>query len=318
MIQDFGAWAEDHFSGLCARVGATRNKSQQDRTGWDYLVEFAPAPHDGAPADLRPPGHTVLVQVKSKARGRPFVDLKLSNALRFAKDSLPCFIVLYCATEGAEPVRIFAKHVWDEAIRAILLRARQAHADGRDDLHRMSIRFSFDDADDHTSDLTSWMHDSVTQRTRYVEEKLGLIRTVGFEDGRIRGSIQFAFEDLKALVDHQIGLSPAAPEMNITIKDSRFGIDARESILSGTPTTVHMQAHPVPCRVRLQPRRGDDIWIDGRFFQPAIPNLPTAFQKARVVADCMELILLADGPAKVNLHFDASEKYDLASLGKIQ
>lgn len=316
MIQDFGAWAEDHFSGLCARVGATRNKSQQDRTGWDYLVEFAPAPHGGAPADLRPPGHTVLVQVKSKARGRPFVDLKLSNALRFAKDSLPCFIVLYCAAEGAEPVRIFAKHVWDEAIRAILLRARQAHADGRDDLHRMSIRLSFDDADDHTSDLISWMHDSVTQRTRYAEEKLELNRVVGFEGAWISGSMRLARDDLAALVDHQIGLTPTAPPIDITLRESRFGIAMRTPLVSGPATMAHMQSHPTSCRVRVRSRQGKSIWLDGQLFRPGIPGLPEVYWKARIVADCVQMILHPDGNVTVNLRFDDARKSDLTTLGR--
>ncbi|KQU45127.1 hypothetical protein ASG67_15730 [Sphingomonas sp. Leaf339] len=91
-IIDLAEWAEDDFSARCARAGITRNKSRQDRTGWDYFVEFPAIAVAGIPADLQPVEMAASVQVKSKRKGQPFVDLKLSNALRFAKNAAPCFL----------------------------------------------------------------------------------------------------------------------------------------------------------------------------------------------------------------------------------
>src|SRR3954469_8928034 len=201
-IVDLDSWAEDKFAGLCSSAGVTRNKSVQDRTGWDYLVEFPPANMRGVPADLRPTEVSAPVQVKSKRLGRPSVTLKLSNALRFAKDPLPCFVVLFLATSGSEPVRIFARHFWDQEIGQALLRAREAHAKGRDDLNKLSMTVSFGVQDEHSSDLIAWMAaTSATRGDRYAEAKVDLARSLGFEDGFIHGNIQFEANDIEALVD---------------------------------------------------------------------------------------------------------------------
>jgi hypothetical protein len=129
-IVDLDSWAEDRFSAFCSRAGVTRNKSVQDRTGWDYLIEFPPAPTRLIPADLRPIEASARVQVKSKRSGKASVTLKLSNALRFAKDPLPCFVILFLATGGSEPVRVFVRHFWQQEIGQTLKRAREAHAKG--------------------------------------------------------------------------------------------------------------------------------------------------------------------------------------------
>jgi len=287
-------WAEDRFASLCSSAGVTRNKAIQDRTGWDYIVEFPPAVASNMPADLRPIEASARVQVKSKRAGRPTVTLKLSNALRFAKDPLPCFAVLFLATEGAEPIRLFARHFWEQEIGQALKRAREAHAKGRDDLHNLSMTLTFSAKDEHSDDLMAWMETVSTEHgDHYSETKTSLVRTLGFEDGFVQGSIRLKTEDLEALVDHQIGLLPDAPPINVVIKQPRFGIDSVAPLFEGTPNIAHLRSHPRHCRVRVRGHTGDDVWLDGQIFLPALPDLPPELLKCRVVADFLEIV--ADG-----------------------
>ncbi len=181
MIIDLAQWAEDEFSSLCSSGGVTRNKSMQDRTGWDYLVEFPPIISKEVPVDLRPTDLSARIQVKSKKSGKAGVTLKLSNALRFAKDPLPCFVILFLATEGAEPVRIFARHFWHDEISRALKRAREAHAEGREDINNLSITLSYGDEDERKGDLLKWMKDSILSKgSLYSQVKADLVQTVGF------------------------------------------------------------------------------------------------------------------------------------------
>ncbi|VXC80694.1 hypothetical protein [Sphingomonas sp. 8AM] len=311
-IIDLSEWAEDDFSRQCARAGVTRNKSRQDRTGWDYLVEFGATAVGGVPADLQPVGMSARVQVKSKEKGRPFVDLKLSNALRFAKEPTPCFLVLYQATEGGEPVRIFARHFWSDEIAITLKRARKADQEGRTDLHKLTVRCAFTEQDEHTYDLVAWLEAAVAGRMRYAEEKMVLVATVGFEDGAIHGNLSFAVEDLQALIDHQIGLSEAAPTVAITLVQRRFGIDAQIPLFSGTPDVAHLRSHPHPARVRVRPQDGADIWLDGELFLPAI-HAPQEVMKLRVVADFLEIVVDGKNRGQVTLNHDPDRQRGLAS-----
>lgn len=314
IIVDLDNWAEDRFSGLCSRAGVTRNKSIQDRTGWDYIIEFPPAAMRDIPADLRPIEASARVQVKSKRSGKASVVLKLSNALRFAKDPLPCFVVLFLATKDSEPVRVFARHFWEEEIGQALKRAREAHANSRDDLNNLTMTLSFNAQDEHSGDLMAWMAARIAPYSdRYGEAKANLMRTIGFEDGYIHGNVQFNVTDLKALVDHQIGLTPVAPALNITINQRRFGIDMTMPLFEGAPNYARMQSHPQPCRVRVRGVTGDDMWFEGKLFLPGLPNLPLEFRKFRVVADFIEIVIgTKDG--NVTFHLDRAIQRSLPGL----
>jgi hypothetical protein len=314
-IEDLGDWAESAFAAQCSAAGATRNKSVQDRTGWDYLVEFPVRRLLGLPGDLQPSEMSAQVQVKSKKKGRASVKIKLSNALRFANNPTPCFLVLYLATDGGHPVRTFAKHFWHPEIEHALRRAREAGDVPAADLARQTLTLSFAPEDEHSDDLLAWMEATVLPSgDRYAETKLAFSRSVGLGDGSIHGSISFEADDLAALVDHQIGLIPTAPIVDVTIKQKRFGIDAPVPMFSGRPTIVNMRTHPKPCRVRV--RGVDDLTISmpGQIYSPSIPDLPEELFKLRVVADFMELIVTHGGQVTMNLESSADIQRPLGSL----
>jgi hypothetical protein len=303
MIVDFAEWSEDKFSEFCSRAGVTRNKSAQDRTGWDYLIEFPPAALRDAPADLRPVEASAQVQVKSKRTGQASVALKLSNALRFAKNPLPCFVVLFLATGGSEPIRVFAKHFWEREINQALKRAREAHAQGREDLNNLTMTLRFAAEDEHGGDLMAWMAAAIALHgDRYADVKGALARTLGFEEGAFHGNLRFNIADLGALIDHQIGLIPVAPALNITIRERRFGINSLKPLFEGVPAVARMQSQPQSCRVRVRGLKGEDVWLDGQLFFPAMPNLPLEFCKLRVVADFIEIVMTGAKTGEVTLH----------------
>ena len=313
-IIDLDAWAEDSFAVACAKCGVTRNKSYQDRTGWDWLVEFPPPNQNALPVDKRQIEATARVQIKSKRSGKPQTILKLSNALRFVKDPLPCFLVLYQASKGTLPVKVYAKHFGEAEMALVLKRAREVDSTQANETHKIKVAFSFTAADEHTDDLIEWMAGCVAAGgERYVEAKLRQARTLGYEDGGVHGNFTINFNDLQALVDHQIGLIPEAPSLNVKIKDRRFGIDAASSIFEGVPDLAHMRSHPQACRLRVRGVNGD-TWLDGQLFLPAIPGLPLKVCKARVQADFVQIILAGNEDGKVEFDLAGDRQRSLPSL----
>lgn len=315
MIQDLGAWAEAEFAALCSRQGVTRNKADQDRMGWDYFLQFPAETIPHLPIDAQPIEREALVQVKSKAKGPPVAKLKLSNALRLAKSPRAAFVILFLATDGTEPVRIFARHLWSEEIGGILERARRAGAPRQVDLHRMTVSLRMTDVDDHTDDLIAWMASEVGgQGDNYANVKGLIVATIGQEGGGIHGTIQVASADLQALVDHQIGLPVPAPIERVTVQQQRFGVNAIIPLIDARPNIADMRVTPKPIRLRLRGAGGPDVWLDAQLFAPAFPNLPKEFFKIRIQGDFLELVTKLDGKGDLTFANHDEDKHSLPRL----
>ncbi len=317
MIKDFGDVAESRFATLCSEAGVTRNSSAQDRTGWDFLVEFPESPVPGLTSDMQSIGHSARVQIKSKHKGRPTVSLKLSNALRFAKEPAPCFVVLFLATDGAEPVRIFARHFWEDEIARTLKRAREAGCHSAAELAKLTLSLSFNSDDDHSTELLPWMEQVIAAHgSRYLLKKKEIVDTVGFEDDAIHGTLSFDVENLPALVDHQIGLTAEAPILRISLNQRRFAIDA--PLLPptfGPPTSIRMQSHPRPCDLRVRGVGGLDEHLSAQAYLPGIPGLPQEQMKLRIVAGCLELIFQpGTNQGSLRITFEGQVRYSLPAL----
>jgi hypothetical protein len=57
---ELGAKGESHFREICADAKLVCNKSDRERTGWDFLVEF-PSGSDRDPLDLQHPMISSLI-----------------------------------------------------------------------------------------------------------------------------------------------------------------------------------------------------------------------------------------------------------------
>ena len=316
-IIDLDEWAESRFAALCAEAGVARNKAVQDRTGWDYLIEFPAKPLAGVPADMQPLGPSARVQVKSKRAGPPGTKLKLTNALRFAKSTDPCFIVLFLDGGQERAARIYARHVWEPLIGATLERGRSAEAPGRPALHRQTLNINFTPEDDHTDDLLPWMRAQIAAvGGLYAQKKALIVQTVGMEDGGIHGVLTFEDIDWPKLVDHQLGLSPHFPVAKVTVSQRRFGVDATMISLPA-PDIASMRPHPHPCNVRVRGVDRTEVWLDGEVLAPSFPDLPAEHFRYRVKADILDLIVdpNARESQTAKATSSADDQLSLAALG---
>ena len=161
MSQRLGRPAQDHFKLLCSQAQVTCNSPQEDDHGWDFMIELIPPPDTNKPADKTPGVKKALIQVKSTWGQSPRAKIKVANALKFAKDELPCFIVLFHHTKQLG-TQIYIRHFWTELIERALKRARQASVERRN-VHKIWMEVRFSPGDNHSNNLISWIVSAIRE-----------------------------------------------------------------------------------------------------------------------------------------------------------
>lgn len=245
---DLGAVGEALFATLAARAGLIANKSDRDRTGWDFVVEFPmPAPNAAVPLDARSPTACV-VQIKATA-GRDPVSLRLSAVERLAKDLRPSLLLVLRLTTDGAPLAGHAIHFVEAPLARVLKRLRIAQASLKLDVNRAKISF------DHRRmgaafELTpQGLRDALAKAcgydpAAYTVEKVRQLDELGYEKGRVEAEAVFRVDGIDHLNDILLGIKPFRPE-KLTAFNTRFdvrlpyegpGYDDVEEILIEPPT----------------------------------------------------------------------------------
>lgn len=306
--------AETRFQELCDSQNLTRNKATQDRTGWDYLIEFD-RPREAALAHDRQAGSaTARVQIKSTIGKRRATSLKLSNALRFTREPDVCFVVLFQFFPSGKQ-RILARHFHRHLMEATLLRARKAERDGEDALHRIRLEVVFKEEDEHSTDLIDWMRGICDQQPEdYAGEKRTLAENLGYEGARVRGSLKVLRKDLQTLIDHSVGLEPQAPIHHVIMHDTRFEIPARTPIFEGKPVFAQFSADASPAHLSFEGSNGHTARLDGQIRSMVLGGLPLTMGKAVFTAPGITAVLSGDGHFEINYAISADQDYALEEL----
>jgi hypothetical protein len=222
--------------------------------GWDWFVEF-PRPQPALPADEQPPPLKALVQVKSTT-GRPVSRIKLTNALRFANDPLPCFIVLYRYVKSNAP-EIYVKHFWIDLIEIVLRRARLAHAEGVEHLNKIEVDIRFGQEDRVTRNVAQEVLKLASSvGSDYEGLKRKRSREIGFEREPIIGEITFGSGVTEAeLAEMQVGLRDSVSISRLELRTNRFGIPARTPYFEKIGGKVAIRSTPSSSQTVFTSRR---------------------------------------------------------------
>ena len=223
---ELGEAGETLFAHLCVRAGLTCNKSNRDRTGWDFVVEFPMSGPDTGALDARLPT-ACLAQLKSTARGGP-VKLSLSAVERLAKDPRPSFVVVLRLTPDGEARTGYLIHLLGPALERVLHRLRTAHAQGRFDLNNLTLTFDPAKFGVRFAPSPEGLAEALRRacgedRAAYGIEKQRQLEELGYEDGGLEAEALFWVESADHLSDVVLGLRPLKPEQ-LRAFDTRFGI----------------------------------------------------------------------------------------------
>ena len=274
MNQRSGRPAEKEFASLCAQKEITCNRADEDDHGWDYIIEI-PAPNlDKLPADKVSSPKPIFIQVKSTKGKHAATTIKVSNAIKFANNEIPCFIVLFQNTsEGRR--HIFVRHYWKELIELSLERGRQVSVEGKP-TNKSKLKITFSDQDEHSDDLVEWLIETVNAFPKgYGKEKLELAEKLGYE-GKGGQRAKFTFAEsvtIEDLIDAQLGLIEFLPVKHIKVTDSRFGIDSPVPDYEGPGSISLKPDNPKKCKLVIQNSNNDIISLPSTIKFPSIPNL---------------------------------------------
>ena len=278
MDQRSGRPAQDEFKLLCSKGEITCNPSLEDDHGWDFIVEIPAPGSEKLLADKVPAPRPVWVQVKSTSNKSAKTRIKLSNALKFANNEQPCFIVLFQNNKKGNRQHIYACHFWKDLIERSLKRGRKVSVEGKP-INQSMVSISFTDQDDHSDDLIEWMINTVhALPIEYSNEKRELANSMGY--GRLNYRAELVIgplkEGMEEIIDHQLGLTDYLPVTHIKLIDSRFGIDDPTPIYEGTSGQITLRPNDSrECTLVLQASDNDSISLPATIQAPAIPDLPS-------------------------------------------
>ncbi|WP_420469978.1 DUF4365 domain-containing protein [Brevundimonas sp. FT23042] len=284
--------AEHRIHLLAVEAGAVVHPVVDDQNGWDCLIEFEPLESDGPP-DLAAPGLTLMAQVKSSAAARTTCVITLSNALKYANHTLPCFIVLI-APDAVGSRAIYVRHVWKDLIADILQRVRKAHLAGFE-LHRKRMTVTFSDEDRLDEEAVKHMARTLdTLGPRYAVQKQEMRDALGYEDVAGTGKLVFAEGiDAETLVDLSLGLVESLPISRFTYTDARFGLSSPDPEIDHDDGEITITPTPAgKCSVTIRdPDSEAEVNLEGDVFTPGIPHLPREYWKLRIRTNVLEVIL---------------------------
>ena len=313
-IENFPDWAESQFATLCDEAGVTRNKSSQDRSGWDYIVEFERSRLVGIPHDKQPGSVSARVQVKSSTTVKKSTTVKLTNALRFCRNPEPCFVVLFTDRGKSGTRKIYAREFDETLISAALKRAREADRDGVEKLHLINIPISFDGDCEHTDDLIDWMRCVCdVDPAIYAKNKSDLNETVGYNATRVVGTFRLPTTEIQSLIDHTVGMPGSFSLDQIEMRDQRFEIPAREPFLSGKPDKVEMRVHPKKAQLIFRSDDGKSAHFAGEFRGFNLPGLDDASFRATFKSPHVQAELRGR-KLHISYEFKASERLPLTAI----
>ncbi|MGO4660194.1 hypothetical protein AB4Z34_36430, partial [Ensifer sp. 2YAB10] len=127
---ELGEKGESRFRELCADAKLVCNKSERDRVGWDFTVDFGFSSQGDISLDKRLPPVSCQVQVKTITSNSRSVRVRLNMAERLAKDVKPAFIFVLRVNDKNSFIDAYLLHIYGSRLEAILKRLRKESAAG--------------------------------------------------------------------------------------------------------------------------------------------------------------------------------------------
>jgi hypothetical protein len=303
---EIGKIGQKKFSLLCSDASVVCNKSDEDERGWDFFIQYPETRQPEKPLDLRKAARSALVQVKTTRSADRTVQLSLSNALRMAESREPFFIILVRLAAEEQQEAFFVRHVWREEIEKTLRAVRQADSEGDDALYLRTISFTLDESEATADPLAT-----ITARIDeigglYAEAKKKLFDTVGFEDGYGTAEIILEVESADDVLDLQIGLRDSLAFTRIVYRSNRFGIDSGKPEIDRTDGRLFVDPAPRHGTLRLCSSAGEEIFTPALVTGVVLPGGDPLMRKSRIVASCVELIILGSGKTQAKAHLATS------------
>ena len=248
-----GHKGEARFREICHDAELVCNKSEYDRTGWDFLVEFPfQRPEETKTYDGRPAPLSCYVQVKTTWDDNESFSVKLSAAEYLAKNPKPTFFFVLRVNDKLEPSGAFLIPIMSDVLGRILSRLRLSSQDKSRRLNKSTITFNVSEGRAITASgdcLRAALNDACApDLATTMRKKLDQIHNLGFEADAYSGNTTFQLQPGDELADVFLGLKKVKLQQ-FEVFETRFGIKLPHTSSSGDGL-LHIQPNRADvCRV---------------------------------------------------------------------
>lgn len=257
--RDLGSLGETEFKRLCHSVGLTVHKSEMDRTGWDFLVEFPWKDDNRFPQDILSAPIECKIQVKSTDKQRKRELITLSNLNRLIKTPLPAFFCFIEFDGEDKSQAVYLVHVGKEIIEKTLKRIRELENEGSaDKLNKHKLNITYGDVN-RLEDVTGKsLKSGIEKHTpdgleKYIENKNKLLETLGFEEGKYQADITIVSDDpIRDILDLTLGLRKEINMHHSTGYHKRFGILSKKPDMDYDGGILSLQVKPLEARLKFK------------------------------------------------------------------
>ncbi|HXU29988.1 MAG TPA: hypothetical protein VN851_05360 [Thermoanaerobaculia bacterium] len=267
MNRDLGTLGENILSSWAAARRISAQKATIDVNGWDFLLEFPrTSGQPSLPADKEPAHICCLVQVKATSTGKLNCQVALATWQRLAISPFPAFFLILDFGAADVPRAAYLVPLDAARIGRVLKRIRELDSSPvgtrRIARHTMSVDCGEDnklESPNGESLERSILSHIGSSFEKYIQEKLALVETTGYETAS--GHFTFTVEgeslgevDLgEYLVDLSLGLRVPLAVSSAKFYDVRFSIPAREPSLDLPEGELEIiPGVPVPVEVILR------------------------------------------------------------------
>ena len=241
--RDLGSLGELELQRWCNQVGIVANKSDVDKTGWDFILELPEKDEIIIPLDENPSTLRCMIQVKStdKPKGNREVNLKNWNLL--VKNPLPTFFLALEFDGKNDCQRAYLVHIDESYIRKTLKRLRKLSETPDVQLHKRYMSFNYDESKELPSlsgkCLLEKIRNSIGELDTYIKQKIELCENIGFENGNSAYTFEvlipeqfrkeeYAQDPKEFLVDFVLGLVPHVEVNETKVYGKRFDVVSSE------------------------------------------------------------------------------------------
>lgn len=289
---ELGDVGEAAFRLLCARAPLIANPSGRDRAGWDFIVQDRAENPVDTSLDRRAVLWTNYVQVKAIWKRRdPRVRLTLSAAEKLAKQTDPAFIAAFVYDrENLDLFDLYMVEMTGDRLAFVLKALRQHERSGRRAVNERHTYIPLKRAErlpeptgPAIRERLAGAHRAAAPQT-YAELKAQELRTIGYGERPVRGTLTLLDIDRSSLFDVFLGKT-AWPAHLSGMVETRFGI---ELPLKGAPEgTGTIRFSPIPqarCELVAKARgRGRPHHFVGDHHHIALPGPNGLISRSRFV-----------------------------------
>ncbi|EIY2513266.1 DUF4365 domain-containing protein [Pseudomonas aeruginosa] len=324
MKRDLGKAGESKFVSWCSDVGITINKAEEDKHGWDFILEIPVNRATGSAFDLHKSNMICKVQVKATEGRKLSKSVELSNLHALATDPLPVFYLFLHFDKDATPVAAYLLHLDESIIKRTLKLAREHIFAGEGDrLHKKSLTLRYDEShrlsEPSGLGLLKYIEDNHYSRWRgYLGEKQETLHSAGFEDGG--GDICFTIkgaEQRENFILGSLGYANKIAVSDFSFWYKRFGIkDPKPAVAMANAVMTMTRADFIQTRVMITSPTIETLVLPAKvYLSPFINSLDRAI--FRVSTEFVDIHANAGtGKIKVTPAFVDDKAYSLNLLRK--